>query len=167
MKKRGLNIHLSNRLSYTLIAIFILIAVGIGVYAYGTANPSVFGHSYNELQPCSGTQILKMNAGGTAWECSALSITETDPTVMSWAKESSPTLPLGLEMITVDTGSTTNPSGIAYCPSGKKIVSGGCWCGSSSTLGSSRPYSASLTAWYCSCKGSGASTTYAVCAKVT
>ena len=69
-KKRGLNIHihLTNRWLYTLIAIGILAAIGIGVYAYGTANPAVFGHSYNELQPCSGTQILKMNGAG-AWAC--------------------------------------------------------------------------------------------------
>jgi hypothetical protein len=95
-KKEWLKIHLSNRLSYTLIFIGILIAVGVGVYAYGTSNPSAFGHSYNELQPCSGTQILKMNGAG-AWACGSDIdtgiITETDPTVMSWAKNNNPTIP--------------------------------------------------------------------------
>jgi len=73
MKKRGkrnIQINISNRVLYTLITLGIIAILGVGVYAYGTSVPATFGHSYNELQPCSGTQILKMNGAG-AWTCQA------------------------------------------------------------------------------------------------
>ena len=73
MKNRGLNIHLSNRLSYTLIAIGILAVIGVGVYAYGTTVPSTFGHSAGELappSPCISNQVLQWS--GTAWTCITL-----------------------------------------------------------------------------------------------
>jgi len=73
-KKRGrslkINITLSNRWLYTLILIGILIAIGVGVYAYGTSNPAVFGHSSGELappSPCATDQFLKWN--GASWVC--------------------------------------------------------------------------------------------------
>jgi hypothetical protein len=89
MKKRNLDIHihLTNRWLYTLIAIGILAIVSIGVYAYGTSNPSTFGHSVGELAPppgCSAGQFLQYD--GSSWVCSFSSSTETDPTVMPWAK---------------------------------------------------------------------------------
>jgi len=56
MKKRNLDIriHLTNRWLYTLIAIGILAVIGITVYAYGTSNPSVFGHSAGEIDLSGG-----------------------------------------------------------------------------------------------------------------
>jgi hypothetical protein len=45
-KKR---IDVSNRLSYTIIAVVALILVSAGVYSYGTTNPSSFGHSIGEI----------------------------------------------------------------------------------------------------------------------
>ena len=56
MKKRGkkskgftIHIHLSNRWLYTLIAIGLIAVFAVIVYAYGTSNPSTFGHSVGEL----------------------------------------------------------------------------------------------------------------------
>ncbi|MDD5012515.1 MAG: hypothetical protein PHQ66_02630 [Candidatus Nanoarchaeia archaeon] len=48
-KKKELVIRIDNRLLYTIIAFGILAAVAVGVYAYGTSSPSVFGHSVGEL----------------------------------------------------------------------------------------------------------------------
>ena len=74
MKKRGrkskglnLHIHLSNRWLYTLIAIGIISILGVVVYAYGTSNPSAFGHSINELERCSSGQMLRTSGG--SWVC--------------------------------------------------------------------------------------------------
>ncbi|MBU2562346.1 MAG: hypothetical protein KKF68_01670 [Nanoarchaeota archaeon] len=47
MKK--LVINLSNKTFYTLIAVGAILLLGIGVYAYGTTNPAVFGHSSGEV----------------------------------------------------------------------------------------------------------------------
>lgn len=82
MRKRGPNIHLSNRLSYTLITIVILIAAGIGVYAAsslltpGTApNP---GHITSQTAPpsgCQAGQILQWSGTANAdggWTCLTL-----------------------------------------------------------------------------------------------
>ena len=89
-KRKGLtiNIHLSNRLSYTLIVIGILITVGIGVYA-ATYTASGAGHPYTEISTCGANQILKMNAAGNAWSCADMpaTVVETDPTVKIWAKD--------------------------------------------------------------------------------
>ena len=41
---------LSNRLNYTLLAIVLLVALGAFVYAYGTNNPSNFGHTAGEIE---------------------------------------------------------------------------------------------------------------------
>ncbi|MBU2562347.1 MAG: hypothetical protein KKF68_01675 [Nanoarchaeota archaeon] len=47
MKK--VTISLSNKTFYTLIAVGVILLLGIGVYAYGTTNPAVFGHSSGEI----------------------------------------------------------------------------------------------------------------------
>jgi hypothetical protein len=68
MKKRGQR-KFNNRLLYTLITFGIMIAISVGIYAYGTSTPSVFGHSYSEIQACGANQVLRMNSAGTAWVC--------------------------------------------------------------------------------------------------
>jgi len=98
MKKgKGLtiNLHFTNRWLYTFIAIGILAAVGVGVYA-ATYTASGAGHPYTEISTCPTNQILKMNAAGTAWTCGTDAIgitTESDPTVKSWAKTDLPIVP--------------------------------------------------------------------------
>jgi len=51
MKRKGLtiNIHLSTRWMCILIIIGILVLTGVVVYAFGTNNPSVLGHSSEEI----------------------------------------------------------------------------------------------------------------------
>jgi len=68
-KKRGITIqiNLSNKVLYTLIIIGILAIVGVGVWAYGTAVPSDFGHSLGELETCNeGETLVVMNG---EWDC--------------------------------------------------------------------------------------------------
>ncbi|MFH1151511.1 MAG: hypothetical protein V1788_00080, partial [Nanoarchaeota archaeon] len=47
-----INIQLSNRAIYTLVAMMFVVLVGIGftVYAYGGSSPSVVGHSAGEVE---------------------------------------------------------------------------------------------------------------------
>ncbi len=45
-----IKITLSNRALYSIITLGILIFLGIGVYAYGTNSPSVFGHTWEEIE---------------------------------------------------------------------------------------------------------------------
>lgn len=66
-KKKSVKIVLSNRWLYTFIALGIILIVAGGVYATLGAVPNP-GHAVAELQPCSGTEILKMNGAG-AWTC--------------------------------------------------------------------------------------------------
>lgn len=84
MKKRkrqsGIHIHLTNRWLYTFIAIGILIAVGIGVYA-ATYSPSGAGHPYTEISTCGANQVLQMNSAGTAWTCADLPAQPSIPSV--------------------------------------------------------------------------------------
>jgi hypothetical protein len=97
-KKRGkkinihVNINLSNRWFYTIIIIGILAIIGIGVYAYGTSNPSIFGHSLNELERCAEGQTLIVNE--STWICVDFpgATVETDPTVKDWAKTDNPNI---------------------------------------------------------------------------
>jgi hypothetical protein len=66
----NININLSNRGIYSIIAFGIMMVLGVGTYAYGTSNPSDFGHSIGELEPpvgCSSGQILEW--GGASWNC--------------------------------------------------------------------------------------------------
>lgn len=70
-KKRGKNITIkisfSNRWLYTLIIIGILAIIGVGIYAFGTSDPSTFGHSINEIQRCAEGEALKTSGG--VWTC--------------------------------------------------------------------------------------------------
>ena len=62
-KKRGdivIQINLSNHWVYLLVTIGIISTLAIGVYAYGTSNPSSIGHSIGEINWSSGT-IAQLN----------------------------------------------------------------------------------------------------------
>lgn len=84
MKRGRIEIKFSNRLLYTLIALGIIVIITTGVYgALSTTVPNP-GHNVSELQKCTvAGEILKMNAGATAWECAADAgiTTETDPKI--------------------------------------------------------------------------------------
>jgi len=71
IKKNNLKkFNISNKLAYTLIAIFSFIFIGVGVYAYGGSVPATMGHSTGELSPptgCTTGQVLGMVSGG--WNC--------------------------------------------------------------------------------------------------
>ncbi len=54
-KKRG--IDLSNKLIYTFVVLSILALIAAGVYAYGTNNPSNFGHSIGEINFAGGIVV--------------------------------------------------------------------------------------------------------------
>lgn len=49
-------LNISNKLAFTLIALSIIILFGIGVYAYGTTNPPVFGHTAEEINLAGGIE---------------------------------------------------------------------------------------------------------------
>jgi hypothetical protein len=79
MKKRGKNRRLSNRLSYTLIAIGILVIISVGVYAANSlltpgvsSNP---GHPISQTSPpsgCAAGQVLQWTGTANAdggWAC--------------------------------------------------------------------------------------------------
>jgi hypothetical protein len=90
-KENGIHIHLSNRLAYTLIVIFILVAVGVGIYALTPGVAPNPGHLASEMappSPCSANQYLQFD--GTNWVCGG----ETDSNVASWAKPASASIPV-------------------------------------------------------------------------
>ena len=73
VKKKGLKkFDISNKLAYTLMVVLSIALLGISVYAwnYVPSNPSVMGHSLNELQVPSGCvagQVMKLSGG--VWAC--------------------------------------------------------------------------------------------------
>ena len=68
-----MKINFSNKFAYTIIVLVILILIAFGINAYGGNNPSVMGHSVNELAPpasCAVGQFLQFNtASPNAWVC--------------------------------------------------------------------------------------------------
>ena len=67
---RQITIKFSNRVFYTFVLIGVLILAGVIVYAYGGNQPSVVGHSADEIEPptgCSSNQVLQWS--GSAWQC--------------------------------------------------------------------------------------------------
>lgn len=75
MKKRGkkINFHLSNKLSYTLVAIVIVLIIGVGVYALTPGVAPNPGHSISEVappSPCTANQNLQWS--GTDWVCTTI-----------------------------------------------------------------------------------------------
>ncbi|MFA5855841.1 MAG: hypothetical protein WC867_00650 [Candidatus Pacearchaeota archaeon] len=69
------NIHVSNRILYTILTILIIVGIGQIVYAYNTnnANPISMGHSLNEIEMppgCLAGQALIRNPSNNGWICS-------------------------------------------------------------------------------------------------
>ena len=50
MEKGKNNLKFSNRVLYSLVTLGILAIFAVGVYAYGSSNPSSFGHSVGEIE---------------------------------------------------------------------------------------------------------------------
>ncbi len=73
-KKRSKKFNISNRLAYTLIIVLSIVLLGIGVYAYGTNNPSVMGHTAGELDLDWGTAY---SCAGTPNPCSSITLQST------------------------------------------------------------------------------------------
>jgi hypothetical protein len=65
-------IEISNKTFYTLVVAIAIVILAVGINAFGTSNPPVFGHSIGELappSPCNSNQYLQWT--GAAWKCSA------------------------------------------------------------------------------------------------
>ena len=76
VKKRGegislnlgkVQINLTNRWLYTLIALGIFAIIGVGIYAANFIGPNGVGHDLSEIEPCADGQILQMIEG--VWSC--------------------------------------------------------------------------------------------------
>jgi hypothetical protein len=81
MKKRKVkNRSHNNRLMYTLITLGILAVVAVGVYAYGTSNPSVFGHTATEMN-------IDIDGDGTPDKTLQEAFDDGDLGGSSWPKE--------------------------------------------------------------------------------
>ncbi|MBU0959343.1 MAG: hypothetical protein KKB31_05350 [Nanoarchaeota archaeon] len=67
---KRVEINFSNRFVYTIVTIAVLILAAIGINAFGSDDPQVFGHSAGELAPplpCNVNQVLQWTGGG--WAC--------------------------------------------------------------------------------------------------
>lgn len=93
MKRKGrgltIKINFTNRWLYTLIAIGILAAIAVGVYALAPGIAPNPGHTIADVappSPCSASQYLQFD--GTNWKCATINTnyTETDPTIPSSLK---------------------------------------------------------------------------------
>lgn len=168
MKRGGIHIHLSNKLFFTLVAILAIILLGVGVYA--VTSPGVSGgwdpgdiptpgHTIQDIAAPSGCsygeylQYLSAPiSNGGYWACS----NPVSGTVRN---------------VEIKTGYTTGTSGsqvgvVIPCPSGKKIIGGGCISNSNFALFDNGPNSAK-TSWVCTAKalsGAGSISGYAICA---
>jgi len=74
--KKGINfnINFTNRFIYTFVAFVFILIIGIGVFAFGTSDPSTFGHSADEFAPpvgCLVNQVLQWD--GVNWICAGFS----------------------------------------------------------------------------------------------
>jgi len=127
-KRRVIKISLSNKLFYSLIAVFAVLVLGIGVYAYGTSNPSTFGHSISEIDPpayCGGYNDGWLRYYDGSWQCEDTPSTGGDTTVVGGIS--------GYEIVEdshnlveedIDVGDLYQRS--VSCPDGKVVLGGGC-----------------------------------------
>jgi len=61
-------IILSVRTAYIIAGVFALLLISVGVYAYGTTNPPVLGHTMGEYHPsCSG--LVYSSGTDNSWNC--------------------------------------------------------------------------------------------------
>ena len=78
VKKINIQINLTNKLFYTFVVIIVVLALGIGVYAFGGSTPSTVGHSAGELDLSGGVNgdaIFNGNVGiGTSTPAANLDI---------------------------------------------------------------------------------------------
>lgn len=128
-KEREMFKSISNKFAYTIIALCIVILLAIGVYAYGTNNPSVFGHSIGELAPptsCTANQVLTWT--GSAWSCTTPS--SASSIGVDWIKTvgggSSEFFSTAGRWVYIDTGDT-NPKKLrfdAYIDASGTAISG-------------------------------------------
>lgn len=143
-KKRGLTIKInfSNRWLYTFILLGIIIAVSIGVYAVAVGTKPNPGHLVNEMgvpSNCIANQSI-------IWNGSDLICGDAQPRGLTYLE------------------STTCPGEgcTAYCPSGQRVIYGGCACGptfsDTDTLQISYPTrnaeglaTNKINGWYCAC----------------
>jgi len=184
-KKRKFNF--SNKLSYTLIAIFALVFIGAGVYAVSpgvTGNPGHTIQSIGAPSGCADGQVLTYTvdsrclgqSGASSpgcWVCSSVSTGLT----------SIPANYLRDYEFKIGSRSTPSTKGVfqsvqATCSTGKQVIGGGCNFGAPSglpafTIENSYPYpSTSLTGWTCDCLGENTISVsisiyaYAICADV-
>lgn len=68
-------INFSNRVAYTFIVIGLIVAIAIGVTAYGGNAPATMGHSSDELAPpsgCAAGQYLRLNTLPNSWTCATI-----------------------------------------------------------------------------------------------
>jgi len=71
---KKIEVNVSNKLFYTVITILAVLLIGVGVYAYGTNNPPVMGHTISEIDPPQYCGASGYNEGwlryyNGAWHC--------------------------------------------------------------------------------------------------
>ncbi len=147
--KRGMKIeiNLTNRLFYSIIAGFILLGLGAVVYAYGTSSPSTFGHSAGEIQVTINGQSQSLQ--------SALNSLGSGGKGM-----------LNCTTIIATSGSAVTPSVTANCPADRNVTGGGCSTGFNTWDSYTYP---ATNGWTCVGHGFGGDftiTAYAVCCKI-
>ena len=67
--KRGLsiNINFNNRFTYTFIVAIVVVIAAVSVFAYGTSNPVVFGHSAGEIGLSGAVMFFNSITCPTGW----------------------------------------------------------------------------------------------------
>jgi len=80
----------NNRLLYSLVAVAIIVALAVGIYAGAyivpgantkTPNP---GHNISQIQTCGANQILQTNSTGDGWRCVDLPSPQGGITESGW-----------------------------------------------------------------------------------
>lgn len=134
--------NISNKLSYTLLSILVILLFGAGVYAYGTSSPATFGHSIGELSPpspCSNGQYLQWSQNNPTgyWVCKT-------PSTSSSSGISN------VEVVNQNLDGCSGGTVTASCPSGKKLISGGCGVtGTGSLILKSTLPTTQNNGWFC------------------